>query len=63
MYTPSDPALEKSTGITFAPYNFSYPLVAEHFGKAKLDPNRNKWSEVFDFTPNFEQRNWTLLNP
>ncbi|CAD8211212.1 unnamed protein product [Paramecium pentaurelia] len=63
VYTSSDPALEKSTAITFAPYNFAYPGITEDFGKAKLDPANNKWSEVFDFTPNTEVSNWTLLHP
>ncbi|CAK63241.1 unnamed protein product (macronuclear) [Paramecium tetraurelia] len=63
VYTSSDPALEKSTGITFAPYNFAYPGITDDFGKAKLDPENNKWSEVFDFTPNTEVNNWTLLHP
>lgn len=47
----------------FAPYNFAYPGITEAFGKAKLDPTNNKWSEVFDFTPNNEISNWTLLHP
>ncbi|CAD8194744.1 unnamed protein product [Paramecium pentaurelia] len=63
VYTSSDPALEKSTGITFAPYNFAYPGIKDDFEKAKLDPANNKWSEVFDFTPNAEISNWTLLHP
>ncbi|CAD8200571.1 unnamed protein product [Paramecium octaurelia] len=63
VYTSSDPALEKSTAITFAPYNFAYPGITDDFGKAKLDPENNKWSEVFDFTPNAEANNWTLLHP
>ncbi|CAK66950.1 unnamed protein product (macronuclear) [Paramecium tetraurelia] len=63
VYTSSDPALEKSTGISFAPYNFTYPGITEDFGKAKLDPANNKWSQVFDFTPNAEASNWTLLHP
>jgi protein XRP2 len=30
---------------------------------AKLNVNNNKWSEVFDFTPNLEKRNWNIMNP
>ncbi|CAD8115337.1 unnamed protein product [Paramecium sonneborni] len=63
VYTPSDPALEKSAGIVFAPYNFTYPGISDDFEKAKLDPANNKWSEVYDFTPNNEISNWTLLHP
>jgi len=63
IYTSSDPALEKVTNILFAPYNFTYPLIDEHFTKAKLNINNDKWSEVFDFTPNFEKRNWNILPP
>lgn len=35
----------------------------EHFAKAKLNINENKWSEVFDFTPNLALKNWSLMSP
>jgi protein XRP2 len=50
----SEPALEKATNVKVAPYNFAYPLISQHFEETKLglkDPQNNKWSQVFDFTP------------
>lgn len=63
VYAASDPALEKVTNIQFAPYNFTYPHIDEHFTKAKLNVNEDKWSEVFDFTPNATQKNWSIMSP
>lgn len=63
VYAQSDPALEKVTNIQFAPYNFSYPHIDEHFTKARLNVDLNRWSEVFDFTPNPNHRNWAIMNP
>ena len=63
MFTQTDPALENSVDVTFAPYNFTYPDIDVHFSKAKLNTNNNKWSEVFDFTPNLQKRNWSILSP
>ena len=64
----SEPALEKAINIFVAPYNFSYPLINQHFSETKLqlvNPLNNKWSEVFDFTPNEDPsiKNWKLLPP
>lgn len=49
--------------IRLAPYNFTYSGITSHFANAKLNLENNKWSEVFDFTPNSEIKNWSLLNP
>jgi len=32
----SEPALEKAINIFVAPYNFSYPLINQHFSETKL---------------------------
>ena len=36
VYTPNDPIVESSSGLTFAPYNFKYPLLHEHSLAADL---------------------------
>lgn len=41
LYTSSDPHIERSNGIKFAPYNFAYPAQDEHFTVAGFSPSRN----------------------
>ena len=48
LYCPSNPHIESSFDMIFAPYNFSYPQQDQDFKKAGLDPNDNKWCKVFD---------------
>lgn len=46
LYTASEPVLESSSQITFAPYNLAYPYLHSHFDRAQLDPRKNLWSRV-----------------
>lgn len=46
LYTASEPVLNSSSQITFAPYNLAYPCLRSHFDKAQLDPRKNLWSRV-----------------
>lgn len=61
LYTPNEPIVESSSNITFAPYNFKYPLLEEHSklanlqGEYKDDDGKvckkfNRWNEIHDFT-------------
>ena len=63
VYASSDPALENAKSIQLGPYNFTYPGIDEHFEKAKLNLDSDKWSEVFDFTPNTSEKNWAIMSP
>jgi protein XRP2 len=36
LYTPNDPIIESSSNLTFAPYNFKYPLLKQHAEAADL---------------------------
>lgn len=49
LYSLTDPVVEASTGLTFAPYNGAYAGLDAHFRAAALDPQRNRWRSVFDF--------------
>lgn len=42
LYCLTEPSIEFSSNITFAPYNFSYPSQDDHFDIAELDPKTNK---------------------
>jgi hypothetical protein len=37
LFSSSEPAIESSNDLFFAPYNGAYPLQDEHFQKAGLD--------------------------
>jgi protein XRP2 len=63
LFCSSDPSIEYSTNIYFAPYSFNYPSQASHFAKAGLDPNTDLWSQVFDFNANETEMHWALLPP
>ncbi|CAG9334424.1 unnamed protein product [Blepharisma stoltei] len=63
LYSQADPHIEKSFGIKFAPYNFSYPLQDKHFQAAKLNPNANKWSVVYDHNSSEGEGHFEYLPP
>ena len=61
LYTPNDPIIESSSGLTFAPWNLKYDLLEKHSDSAKiigeftddegtLMTKVNKWCQIFDFT-------------
>ena len=50
-YCPSDPAVESSFNIFFAPYNSFFPHLKELFGKANFIKEKNHINNPYDFTP------------
>jgi len=61
LYTPNDPIIESSHGLTIGPFNWKYPLLRKHselaevIGDFKDDSGTmvtktNKWNLIFDFT-------------
>ena len=46
LYTATEPEVERSNGILFAPYNLSYAGLGLQFSHAGLDPRKNFWSRV-----------------
>lgn len=49
------PIIESSRNITFACHNYYYDELFDQMKEAKLSFWNNKWTNVFDFTPNREQ--------
>eukprot|EP00946_MAST-07B_sp_MAST-7B-sp1_P004666 g4666.t1 len=45
----TDPVIERSTGLTFAPFSGAYHGLRKHCSSAGLDPNDNHWRLIFDF--------------
>lgn len=62
LYSDSDPSIEYCSGLVFGPYNFSYPLQDSHLAAAKLDPDHDMWSQIFDFNKSDEEH-WRIMLP
>jgi len=62
-YAASDPSIEYSKGLRFAPLRLSYPDQDVHFRNAKLDNGSDFWSQVFDFNQVEGESHWSLLPP
>ena len=63
LYCSSDPSIELSSGLYFAPYNFAYPLQDQHFQQAGLNPAADMWSQVHDFNAVEGEMHWQILDP
>lgn len=61
LYSSTEPILEASTYLRLAPLAIAYKGLADHMGKASLNPRRNFWNAIFDFSsPGDDKRNWQL---
>lgn len=67
LFCETDPVIESSEGLIFAPYNLAYPLQDQHVEAAGLKTEHNKWDLIFDFTDTTESgekiRHYELLDP
>lgn len=61
LHSHTEPIIESSKDLAFAPFAASYPGVAEHFREAKMDADRNFWNAIFDFTGKADGANWRIL--
>lgn len=50
LYSKTDPIIEASYSMRFAPFNGSYPGLDKHMKAANLDPKFNHWKRIFDFS-------------
>lgn len=50
LYSKTEPVIEHSYGMHFAPFNAAYPGLDAHFRAANLPPEVNFWNKVFDFS-------------
>jgi len=62
-YCPSDPALESSVNVTFAPFNYMFPNLKQLFNDASFEQTDNKFRTVYDFSEqeNPDQVHFTIL--
>jgi len=63
LHVNSDPIIEHSHSLRFAPYCFQYPEFDGQFLKSGLDKLTNTWYQVKDFNWHRQQHspNWTLI--
>ena len=63
LYTMTEPVIEMSSDVRFAPFNGAYPEHPDHMAEARLDPALNLWFAVFDFNDDAKTGdNWRLLS-
>jgi hypothetical protein len=65
LYSKTDPIIEKSHSMVFAPFNVAYPGLDRHFKSANLDPLHNHWKRLFDFTADdtsMPTPHWSISN-
>ena len=64
LHVTSRAIIEDTTQVGFAPYNWKYENVEQHFRLAGLDMNRNNWDLVDDFNwlaSDKPSPNWHIL--
>ncbi|XP_078674488.1 tubulin-specific chaperone C-like [Branchiostoma floridae x Branchiostoma belcheri] len=65
LHVTSRGIIEDSTRLLFAPYNWTYPDMEEHYKKAGLDRERNTWDDIDDFNwlaSDAHSPNWAVMN-
>ena len=62
LYCKTDPIIETSTQMRFAPFNGAYLGHYKAMIDADLDPCNNRWHEVYDFNdPSKTRKNWSYV--
>lgn len=64
LYSQTDPIIETSNAMRFAPFNGAYNGLRSHFEAARLDPTNNHWARVYDFNdPDKSGSHWSVMTP
>ncbi|KAG9344550.1 hypothetical protein JZ751_011221 [Albula glossodonta] len=64
LHVTSRAIIEDCSGVSFAPFNWSYPSIDADFEVSRLDRARNNWSLVDDFNwlaADTSSPNWTVI--
>ena len=64
VHVTSKAVIEDSNTLFFAPYNWNYPGIDEHYKLSGLDKSRNNWNDVDDFNwlvADTPSPNWSVL--
>jgi protein XRP2 len=62
LYAQTEPIIETSTGMKFAPFKGGYAEQAAHMAAANLNPTINLWWGLFDFNDEAKTgKNWSYV--
>ena len=61
LYSKTEPVIEASQELAFAPWSASYPCAKAHFERFGFDPDVNLWNAIFDFSGKKGMSNWRIL--
>ncbi|GMH78114.1 hypothetical protein TL16_g07674 [Triparma laevis f. inornata] len=62
LYSKTEPIIETSTCMKFAPFNGAYPGHKEAMGRAGLIPEWNLWFGIYDFNDEGRTgKNWEIM--
>lgn len=60
LYSKTEPVIETSDDLTFAPWAARYPSCEAQFRATGFDPDRNLWNAVYDFNPDPARSHWRI---
>ena len=65
LYAATEPIVETSANLRFAPFNAAYNGLAAQFAKAGFEPNANLWYAVYDFSSpdSHDEAHWVEQPP
>jgi len=61
LYSKTEPIIEASEDLSFAPWCASYPGCSKHFEMFNFNPKKNLWNNLFDFTGKQGSANWRIM--
>lgn len=61
LYSKTEPIIETSEDLAFAPWAAHYPGSVRQFQQKGFRTERNLWNNVFDFTGKAGRANWRIL--
>mmetsp|Transcript_43082 Transcript_43082/g.99191 ORF Transcript_43082/g.99191 Transcript_43082/m.99191 type:complete len:466 (-) Transcript_43082:161-1558(-) len=61
LYSKTEPIIETSEKLSFAPWSARYPGCKEHFERVKFDPQKNVWNALYDFSGEEGLAHWRIL--
>ena len=53
--------MESSSKVTFFAHNYTYPEMLMQMREAKISFWNNKWTDIFDFTPQEGRQNFKIV--
>lgn len=61
LHSHTEPIIEASDELAFAPWAAHYPLCSSHFQQAGFDSKKNLWNAIFDFSGVTTRSHWRIL--